>query len=86
MEHQPPAGLQSSRRDAGAPPALLVRAVDWLIAMRVPWFALCMVAAALAYGPAGRLEFDRSVEGLFDRDDPRLVNYLEDRRLFGGSE
>ncbi len=47
---------------------------------------VCLVAGVLAFGPSRRLEFDRSVEGLFHRDDPRLVNYREGKRIFGGAE
>jgi predicted RND superfamily exporter protein len=65
---------------------LLERAVNWLLRLRAPLLVACIVTAALAYGPSRRLEFDRSVEGLFHKDDPRLVNYREDKALFGGAE
>lgn len=64
----------------------LEASVDWLIQYRRPLLAMCLLAGVLAYGPSRRLEFDRSVEGLFHKDDPRLANYLEDKRLFGGAE
>jgi predicted RND superfamily exporter protein len=64
----------------------LAASVDWLIQYRLPLFVACLLAGALAYGPSRRLEFDRSVEGLFHKDDPRLANYREDKRLFGGAE
>jgi uncharacterized protein len=59
---------------------------DWLIRLRLPLLLLCIAAAALAYGPSRRLEFERSVVGLFHKDDPRLKNYLEDKEIFGGAE
>lgn len=64
----------------------LANAVDWLIRLRVPLLLLCIAAAAIAYGPSRRLEFDRSVEGLFHQSDPRLANYFEDKEVFGGAE
>jgi predicted RND superfamily exporter protein len=64
----------------------LARSVDWLIRLRLPLLLFCLVSGALAYTTSQRLEFDRSVEGLFHKDDPRLLNYREDKRLFGGGE
>ncbi len=71
---------------ASGEPVDLVKAVDWLMRFRVPLLLACVVAGVLAYGPSRRLEFDRSVEGLFHQDDPRLANYVDDKRLFGGAE
>ena len=60
--------------------------VDLLLQLRNPLLGCCVVAAVWAYGPSRRLEFDRSLEGLFTEGDPRLTNYLEGKALFGGSE
>lgn len=65
---------------------LLGRAAYWLIRYRFPVLTAYVVLAALALVPSWQLTFDRSVEGLFDKDDPRLASYLEDKQLFGGIE
>jgi len=67
-------------------PRLLVRVVDWVIRLQVPLLLLSIATGLLALGPSLRLEFDRSVEGLFHQDDPHLKNYLEDKEVFGGAE
>ncbi len=67
-------------------PALLVSAVDTVLRWRVLLFVICLVLGALAIGPSLQLDFDRSLEGLFNEGDPRLVSYLEDKELFGGAE
>lgn len=67
-------------------PALLVTTVDAVLRHRVWLLAACLAAAGLAVGPSMRLEFDRSLEGLFNAGDPRLISYLEDKTLFGGAE
>jgi hypothetical protein len=70
----------------GDAPALLVRSVDLVLRWRVLLLAVCLVMAALAVGPSLRLEFDRSLEGLFTVGDQRLVSYTEDKDAFGASE
>lgn len=60
--------------------------VDWLIAWRWPLLVLGLSIAALAYGPANRLEFDRSIENMFAADDPLLPPYRQLKRTFGGNE
>lgn len=67
-------------------PVRLVRAVDVVLRIRVLLLMACLVMAAAAVGPSLRLEFDRSLEGLFTEGDPRLVSYVEDKSLFGGTE
>ena len=54
----------------GGAPMTVASAVDRLIRLRAVALALCLVAVAVAWGPSSRLEFDRSVEGLFHKDDP----------------
>jgi hypothetical protein len=73
-------------RTTSEPPAALVHAVDRLIRFRLLLLLLCIASAVAAFRPSQRLGFDRSVEGLFHSADPRLVNYLEDKELFGGTE
>lgn len=67
-------------------PALLVRVVDTVLRFRVLLLLLCIATAAFAAGPSLELEFDRSLEGLFTEGDSRLVNYVEDKELFGAAE
>ena len=67
-------------------PVLLVRVVDTVLRLRVWLLGVCVVLALLAVGPASRLEFDRSLEGLFTPGDPRLVSYTEGKETFGGAE
>jgi len=71
---------------AGDAPQLLKKAVDWLIRSRIILLTLCAAAAVLAYRPSSRLDFNRSIEGLFHQGDSRLANYLEDKEIFGGTE
>ncbi len=65
---------------------LLPGLVDGLLRLRFVLLVMCLAAAALSFGPAQRLDFDRSIETLFRADDPRYENYREDKALFGGLE
>ncbi len=47
-------------------------------------FILTLVA--VAYFPAQRLDFDRSIENMFRRDDPLLPSYQQLKRTFGGDD
>ena len=47
---------------------------------------VAIVVAALAYVPAGRVEFDRSIENMFAANDPLLEPYGRLKRTFGGNE
>ncbi len=67
-------------------PAAVVRTVDFLVRYRLAFFAITLGVTALALRPAWQLEFDRSLVGLFTAGDPRLVNYLEGKALFGNAE
>jgi hypothetical protein len=57
-----------------------------LIFYRMPLFAAAVALAVLAFVPASRIEFDRSVENMFAPDDPLLVPYRKLKRTFGGNE
>jgi predicted RND superfamily exporter protein len=46
--------------------------------------ALLLAAAAII--PAQYLEFDQSIESLFAKDNPRLIDFLYSKRHFGGDE
>lgn len=57
-----------------------------LIRFRLPLFLVTLLLGAAAWTPASRLSFDRSIEGMFEADDPRLQHYQEGEAAFGGSE
>lgn len=62
------------------------RLARWLIAWRWPLLAVALMLAALAYGPARGMRFDRSIENMFAADDPLLAPYRQLKRTFGGNE
>jgi len=57
-----------------------------LIAARWPLLLLAALIAIVAYFPAQRLQFDRSLENMFDKDDPVVGAYSQLQRIFGGDE
>ncbi len=57
-----------------------------LIRIRWPLLLIAVVLAALAYVPAGQLDFDRSIEKMFADDDPLLPPYYKLKETFGGNE
>jgi len=65
---------------------VLSRAVRGLISARLPLLLLAVLTAAVAYGLAGRIRFDRTIENMFAPDDPLLVPYHQLKRTFGGNE
>ncbi len=58
---------------------LLIRFRWWLLAIGV-------LLGTLAFGPAQRLDFDRSIENMFAANDPLLQPYARLKRTFGGNE
>ncbi len=62
------------------------RIARWLLAGRWLLLLLAAVAAVLCIGPAGNVQFDRSIENMFSPDDPLLPPYLRLKRVFGGNE
>src|SRR5437870_7813754 len=66
--------------------AFLARLADCLIAYRWPLFAVAIVSAAAAYGPANQVRFDRSIEKMFAAGDPLLPPYQRLKEQFGGNE
>lgn len=61
---------------------ITARAIDarwWLL-------GLAIVLAAVSYFPAGRIEFNRSIENMFAVDDPVLGPYQRLKETFGGNE
>ena len=68
------------------PPSRLKWLADFLIHRRLILLLAAIVVTSLAIIPASRLDFDQSIESLYDPNDPHLRDYLESKRLFGGDE
>jgi len=66
--------------------SVVSRLVEWLIIRRWVLLATALVAAAVCFVPASRLQFDRSIENLFAAQDPLLAPYERFKRTFGGNE
>lgn len=64
----------------------LEKLVDFAIRFRIWLLGICLVMVAAAIVPSTGLQFERSIENLFRKDDPRYENYRLDKRLFGGIE
>jgi len=62
------------------------RIIEVLIAWRTALLVLAIALAAVAFVPAGRLRFDRSIENMFAPEDPLLGPYKRLKRVFGGNE
>ncbi len=62
------------------------RLSEWIVAARWPLLALASVLAMAAWRPAGRIEFDRSIENMFRPDDPLLSTYRHLKQEFGENE
>ena len=62
------------------------RLIDGLIRYRVSLLLLALLMTGLSLYPAGQVAFDQSIESLYARDNPRLLEYAESKRLFGGDE
>lgn len=58
---------------------ILIRFRWWLLAIGV-------LLGMLSFGPAQRLDFDRSIENMFADNDPLLPPYTKLKRTFGGNE
>ena len=62
------------------------RFVRLLIVSRWPLLFAAIVLAAISYGPASRVRFDRSIERMFAPGDPLLPPYERLKSRFGGNE
>lgn len=62
------------------------RIAELLIRHRAALAILAGVLALASLWPASRLQFDRSIESIFPRNDPRLQKYEHLRDTFGGNE
>ena len=79
----------------GAPPELehevhphgLAAAVAaGLVRFRLPLLILAAVLVAGAWFPASGVRFERSIESMYAAGSPRLADYRQSKRLFGGDE
>lgn len=62
------------------------RRFDWLI-RHGQWFLIvAALLTVLAWAPAQRLAFDQSIESLYAASNPRLVDFVESKEIFGGDE
>ncbi len=64
----------------------LARFVDFLIRQHVPLLFGALLAVAAGIVPAFQLTFDQSIESLYAKDNPHLLDYLHSKQLFGGDE
>lgn len=62
------------------------RFTEWIVSWRAPLLLLGIVTAVIAFFPANRLRFDRSIENMFASDDPLLPPYSKLTRTFGATE
>ena len=70
----------------GSSAPLLGRVIRFLIAARWPLLIVAIITAAVAYGPASRVRFDRAIEHMFAAEDPLLPPYERLKAQFGGNE
>lgn len=68
------------------PPSGKSACVDFLIRCRNPLLISALVLLGLSWWHSQQLTFNRSIESLYAADDPRLVNFIESKRFFGGDE
>ena len=62
------------------------KCAEWLLRWRLALLAVGLVAAAVAYPLAGKLEFDQSLENMFAPGDPELAAFEKFARTFGGDQ
>ncbi|MEW4488636.1 MMPL family transporter [Thalassoglobus sp. JC818] len=48
--------------------------------------AIAFVVTAVLYVPSTQLQYDQTIESLYDPSDPLLVSYLRNKEAFGGDE
>ena len=72
-----------SNADSGAAaPRSFVRLVEW----RYVLAAIGLAIALAAYGPSGRVAYNRSIENMFASGDRIVEPYQRLKRVFGGNE
>ena len=68
------------------PPGLQSRFVDFLVRRRNLLLCAGLVLTVLSIAPSRRLTFDRAIESLYAPGNPRLEDYVDSKKLFGGDE
>lgn len=64
----------------------LDRFASFIVGRRGLLAGIAITLSLLAFVPALNLDLDRSIESLYAEDDPRLLEYVESKQLFGGDE
>ncbi len=62
------------------------RFIDRLVRYRVAMLLVAATLTVLSIYPASQVAFDQSIESLYARGNPRLVEYLDSKSLFGSDE
>lgn len=65
---------------------VLRKLAERMVVWRWPLLIAGLVMAIVTWGPARRVDFDRSIENMFAPNDPLLGPYRRVKRLFGGNE
>src|ERR1700724_3220926 len=66
--------------------ACWTRLLDGLVRFRHLLLLLALILTGLSIDPARQVAFDQSIESLYAPGNPKLVDYVESKSLFGGDE
>jgi len=62
------------------------RLLDGLVRYRLALLLLALALTGFSIYPASQVAFDQSIESLYAPGNPKLVDYVESKSLFGGDE
>ena len=65
----------------GFAPDIVSKLINW----RWSFLVIASVLVVICIGPAGRLDFDRTLESMFAQDDPLMLPYRRMQELFGNN-
>ena len=68
------------------PHRVVDRFVDFLVKFHRLLLVVAAILAVISIGPSRRLSFDQSIESMYAAQNPRLQEYLEGKKWFGGDE